>query len=346
MAAGVIGSCAIIPPSLEDDVFRVLRTSESQFPAEMKTLQAKLRQAGATVEDLLHFESSIATFRRVERLELATVGGLDPLGRALVDSLDARAWRHILDYGEARLRMFAANPGLERVAIGTVKGIIAEEIFDVSPRFAEVMTRARVRAARLGIPVTDVRYVRGARGITLSERNLRFVNHGELTDGLITGARRVDLSDAERAERLAERGRHAQWGATRRGQLAPIDDDIHIFTLKESKSPSNVDQIAGDHGSNWLGQMGNDMERFLELPSFIDGKWYTPRQVKLSIYRTEWVAVVPKGRPIAQSVIDRLGLRTAQRPFGRLFRQFEMDIADDVLNEIAERILRRRAGRP
>jgi hypothetical protein len=346
MAAGLLHGCAIVPASLEGDVFRVLRVGEDAFPAEMKTLQTKLRRCGATVEDLLHFETSIVTFRRVERLELVTIQGLDPVGHALVDALDARAWRHILDYGEARLRMYAANPGLAKVAVGTVKGIIAEEIFDVSPRFREVLARARARGFRIGIPPSDIRYVRGTRGITISEKNLRFVNHGELTDGLIKGTRRIELSEAERAERLAERGRYAQWGATKRGSLSPIDEDVHIFTLKESKSPSNVDQIAGDHGDNWLGQMGGDTERFLELPSFIDGKWYTPRQVKLSIYRTEWIAVVPKGRPIGKSVLNRLGLRSDTRPIGRLFNMYEMEIADEVLNAIAERILQRRAGRP
>ncbi len=263
--AGPLRGCAIIPAPLEQDVFRVLRVSEDKFPAEMRALQSKLRGAGASVEDLLHFESSIGTFRRLERLELSTISGLDPAARALVESLDARGWRHILDYGEARLRMFAANPGLEKVAIGSVKGIVAEEIFDVSPRFSEVLARAKARGARLGIPAGDVRYVRGTRGITLSERNLKFVNHGELTDGLITGSRTVELSAAQRAERTAERGRYAQWGATKQGALSPIDEDIHILTLKESKSPSNVDQIAADHGTNWLGQMDNDMERILEF---------------------------------------------------------------------------------
>jgi hypothetical protein len=344
--SGPLRGCTIIPAPLEQDVFRVLRVSEDKFPAEMKALQSKLSSAGASVEDLLHFESSIGTFRRVERLELSTISGLDPGARALVDSLDARAWRHVLDYGEARLRMFAANPGLEKVAIGSVKGILAEEIFDVSPKFSEVLARAQARGTRLGIPVSDIRYIRGTRGITLSEKNLRFVNHGELTDGLITGSRTVELSAAQRAERAAERGRYAQWGATKQGALSPIDEDIHLLTLKESKSPSNVDQIAGDHGTNWLGQMDNDMERFLELPSFINGKWYTPSQVKLSLYRSEWVAVVPKGRPIGASVLDRLGLRTPTRPVGRLFKMYEMDIADDVMNLIAERVLRRRAGRP
>jgi hypothetical protein len=344
--AGLLRGCAFVPQSLEDDVFRVLRVSDDALPAEMKALRTKLRRSGATAEDLLHFETSIGTFRRLERLELSAIEGLDQGGLALLEGLDARAWNHILSYGEARVAMYGANPGLAKVAVGSVKGILAEEVFDVSSRFTEVFARARVRGLTLGIRPGDLRYVRGTRGITISEKNLRYLNHGELTDGVIKGTRRVNLSDAERADRLAERGRYAQWGSTKRGTLSPVDEDVHILTLKESKSPSNVDQIAADHGDNWLGQMDNDLERFKELPSFIDGKWYTPQQVKLSIYRTEWVAVVPKGRPIAASIIDRLGLKSASRTVGRLFNQYEMEIADDVMNSIAERILQRRAGHP
>lgn len=342
MAQGLLRGCALIPKILEDDVFRVLKVSDEALPAEMKVLRKKLRSSGATYEDILNFENCIRTFRRVKRLEIGTIEGLDDAGRALIERLDVQAWRSVFDYAAARVGFYAKKP---TTAIGSVKGILAEKVFDVSPAFAEVMARAQARGLRLGISPGDIRHVNGLRGITLSEKSAKFLNHGEITDGLIKGVRRIDLSAGERALREAERGRYIHWGVSKRGNLAPLEEDVHILTLKESKSPSNVQQIGADHGENWLGQMGNDMERFLELPSFIDGKWYTPLQVRLSIYRTEWVAVVPKGMPLSLTALERLSVKTATRPYGRLFRMYELEIVDDVMNMIAERMLKLLAGK-
>jgi hypothetical protein len=342
MAGGLIAGCTFIPQSLQGDVYRVLKASEQDLPKELSALNSKLSASGAAAEDVLHFESAVNTFRRVERLELATISGIDATGQALIDGLDSRAWQRILDYGNARMGFYGRSPA---VATGTLKGILAEEVFDVSPEFAQISARAQARGARLGIAPADIKYVRGTRGITISEKQLKFVNHGELTDGLVKGVRKVDLSDADKAERLAERGRYAQWAQTRRGALSDVEEDLYVLMLKESKSPSNMLQIAQDHGDNWLGQMGNNLERMHELPVYIDGKWYTPLQVRLSIYRTEWVAVVPKGQRLPTSALERLSVRTAERPVGRLFRQYEMGIADDIMNEMAKRMFDRRMGR-
>jgi hypothetical protein len=66
----------------------------------------------------------------------------------------------------------------------------------------------------------------------------------------------------------------------------------------------------------------------------------------LSNFRTEWVAVVPKGHRIPDPLLESRGFRTTTNTSGRLFKQYELPIEDEVLNDIAERILTRKAGLP
>jgi hypothetical protein len=330
------GGCLVLPEEVGARVLAVLDAAPERFADELAALKRQLSSLGATADDVAHAERAVSNFRQVDRrLALDTITGLDDAGRMTLGAMDMTAWNRAVGYARSRVRMFRSARG-RTGAIASVKGIIAEELFYSSRAFEAVMERARARAALLGFPPENVRFVRGTRGITLSERSGRWVNHGELTDGIIYVTRRVELSEAARAERLADRGRQFNWGVGRRGVVTDVNEDIHLLSLIESKSPSNVTDIAKNHGGNWLGQMDNDIERFSELPAFIDGRWYSPSQLTISHYRTEWVAVVPKNMRISDAILQSRGLKGKYR---RLFTQAEQQVENDVLNRVAERML-------
>lgn len=332
------GGCILLPEDVGAQIMGVLNAAPENFLDELAALRSRLHTLGATADDVAHAERSIRVFRWLDRrVDLDDVLGLGAQSRLMLGAMEASGWRRVADYARSRLRMFGRGGRARTGAISAVKGILAEELFYSSRAFAGVMQRARARASLLGFDAADVRFVRGTRGVTMSERSGRWVNHGELTDGIIYVTRRRQLNEAERAERLAERGRQYDWAAGRRGVETDVEEEIHLLALIESKSPSNVDQIAAGHGGNWLGQMDNDLERFAELPALVGGRWYSPSQLTVSRYRTEWVAVMPRYMEIAEHRLQRLGLAGAH---GRNYRPFNLDIEDHVLNAVAEALLR------
>jgi hypothetical protein len=330
---------------VQDLVFDALRANDrAAFDAARANLRKRLMVVGSP-DQVARFERSMLTAWRVERLELSgATHGLSTAERLVLEDMTVEQWNSIFYHAERRGGWYSKDAS---AAVYNVKGLMAEEVFYASPDFQAALTRARQVAAQRGLDPSSVRLVRSVRGKTVSELTERAAGAGELTDGVLV------------ANPWRQEG----------GQIArdlngfPVRDyeEMHVLTVMESKSPSNVGQLAGDKPgaklpkkwipeetlpfeANYFGQMSEDFERFSELPTRFGQEWFPPDRVRISRNWTEWIAVHPPGHPIPAGVAERLFGKTAtatetgQSPlFNRILRS-EGLVRDEVLNKVAESV--------
>ncbi|WP_194470264.1 hypothetical protein [Bradyrhizobium sp. CCBAU 51753] len=183
----------------------------------------------------------------------------------------------------------------------SVKGKIGEEIFRVSNKFAEFKQQVLQLAKQRGIPEDAIRFVGDASGRTPTRVSMGSV--GELTDGMF----------------VAER-----------------DGKLHILGVVESKSPSNMAELAAkrvDGKAEFLGQAEWDFERLRQVPTKVGEHWYQPRDVIVHRNSTAWMGVTPAEKSLSKAALGRIqkGLPN--------FTAVQNIVRDEVMNEIARRIL-------
>jgi hypothetical protein len=183
----------------------------------------------------------------------------------------------------------------------SVKGKLAEEVFRKAASFRTIADEVAGAAAQRGIRRDAIRFV-DATGRAPSATSAGSV--GELTDGMF---------------------------------VAEHEGKLHILGVVESKSPSNLRELAAK-GSEFLGQPEWDFERLRQVPTKVDGVWWEPRNVVVSRRSTIWYGVSPQGTALS----DRQIIRIQQGLPG--FSQVPNVVSDGVLNEIARRIVAQAAA--
>jgi hypothetical protein len=118
--------------------------------------------------------------------------------------------------------------------------------------------------------------------------------------------------------------------------VAEHDGKLHILGVVESKSPSNLRELAAknvDGKAEFLGQPEWDFERMRQVPTKIEGRWYNPNEIVVSRNSTLWFGVTPAGKSLSTSSTQRIqgGLPnfTANRNV----------VSDAVMNELATRVV-------
>lgn len=179
----------------------------------------------------------------------------------------------------------------------SVKGKVAEELFVHLPDFDAAVGRAAAAAQREGIPPEAVQFVRDIQGIAPT------ATHGggaaELTDGAL---------------------------------VAIVGDRVRVFTVFESKSPSNLRELA-KRPEEILGQIAWDFERLTELPVIINGRTFSPDNVLVSRTGTEWLGIAPPGESLSRRALNRI------REGMPGFQLFNGAVSDGVLNQVANRLV-------
>ena len=320
-------------PEVQDLVVSALKSADRKAFNPAKDALRKRLLPLASPEQVATFERALLTSWRVEQLELAgRIQGLSVAERIALEELTIEQWNTILSSTERRGDWFARKPA---EAIFNVKGLVAEEVFYVSPEFRAALDRAGKLALERGLDPGSVRLVRRPRGKTISEVSGK-TGVGELTDGIIV----------------------ANPFKTVDGKLVTDFDEMHVLTVIESKSPSNVGQLAGGKPgaklpkkwvpddtlpfeANYFGQLSEDFERFSELPTRLGQVWHPPEKVRISRSWTEWIAVHPPGNPIPAEVGERLlGKVGESRPLFDKIKPVEGLVRDDILNKLAEQLFR------
>lgn len=285
-----------------------MRAIGSTTEAELATNLAAVRTRGGLTlnsEQLALLERRISTSRLVDRLDLTThISNMTAAERRIFEAIHPDDWNLLFDYARPRVNAFNSGNARSRTgAVSSLKGVIAEEAFFQTRDFHEIMDRARQLAVSEGLNPAEVRFVRGSRGVTVSQ--VAETGAQELTDGLI---------------------------------IVRDGNDIRVLAVIESKSPSNIlDMVRGSE--NYFGQIVNDYERFRELPAHIDNVWYRSGQIKISRQNTEWIAVIPDAQSLRASNLQRFTDSLPTMVSGFNLRVYNNLLRDDILNRVAERML-------
>lgn len=321
---------------VQDLVIDAVKTTDrAGFNTAKTNLRKHLSQI-ASPEQITSFERALETAWRVERLELSNAAhGLSRVERIILEDMPVERWNSIFYHAERRTKWYGKDP---KAAVYNVKGLLAEEIFYTTPDYLAAFKRAQAMAAERGLDPSTVRVVRSVRGQTVSEITGES-GVGELTDGVIV----------------------ANPTMLENGVLVPDFSEMHVLTVMESKSPSNVAHLAGDkagaklpknwvpdetlpYEANYFGQMSEDFERFSGFQSRFGSTWFPPEKVRISRHWTEWIAIHPPGHPIPASVASRLfgkeatATEQAQSPMFRKIVKSEGHVNDEALNKVAESI--------
>ena len=118
--------------------------------------------------------------------------------------------------------------------------------------------------------------------------------------------------------------------------VAEHEGKLHILVVIESKSPSNVGELAAKRvggRAEFLGQPEMDFERLRQVPTQVGDRWYQPRDVVVSRHSTLWIGVTPAGGGLSGRAVGRIqaGIST--------FSQTGSVVRDGVMNELARRVL-------
>jgi hypothetical protein len=322
-----------LAPEAQELVIEAVRaTDRKAFDVARNNLRKHLMTIGSP-EQVAAFEGSLLAGWRIEQMELAArVQGLSLAERLILEDLGIGQWNSIFYHAERRGKWYAKDPA---AAVFNVKGLLAEEVFYASPDYRAALDRARKLAMERGLDPSSVRPVRSVRGKTLSELTGKS-GAGELTDGTIV----------------------ANPFKTVGGQRVTDFDEMHVLAVMESKSPSNVGQLAGDKPgaklpknwvpdetlpfeANYFGQLSEDFERFSELPTRFGQVWYPPKKVRISRRWTEWIAIHPPGHPIPPQLAERLfGKPGGTSALFNKISKVEGLVRDDLLNKVAEQVFR------
>jgi hypothetical protein len=236
-----------------------------------------------------------------------------PEAEALANTLDLPTLARATDVEVAALRRLDAE-AWERIRAyaathrqpDQVKGIIQEEVAVFTREFQELEASVLQRAAAEGFDPDSIQVVRGVSGQSPTATGAG--SRGELGDVMVVGIR---------------------------------DDQLRIFAVVESKSPSNVRDLA-NRGGDFTGQPAWDFERIAENPTFIpvagqggavELRRFAPDQVTVSRYTTEWLGVVPTGEALSARKLAHVqaglpGFQVAEAP-----------VRTEALRELAERVL-------
>ena len=196
---------------------------------------------------------------QLQRLSVATIPGISAPEVAAIGRLSPAAWDRVLSYARSNDNVFS------------VKGKLAEELFQTTDEFAALRERAVARAAAQGIPASGVSFTQDIRGLTPTARTAG--STGELTDGVFFAS--------------VPGGR------------------IRFLAVIESKSPSNLRELARRPGE-WIGQVEWDFERMREVPTIVGGTKYEPSQVDVSRRDTEWLGVAPPGEGLSSGMLAQV----------------------------------------
>ena len=232
----------------------------------------------------------------VNKLKIDNIKGIMVAEKEMLKNLSFEAWDRIIKYAVRNSNYYS------------VKGKIAEELFFMKPEFRNILDEAIVAAERTGIKPVDLEFVNYIKG--WAPTTTKAVQKGvwaELTDGMIVGIKR---------------------NANGQGK-----DELHILAIFESKSPSNIDNLAKGKW-DYIGQMGKDFERIRQnsIKIIINGeeKEFGQGAVKISRRTTQWVGVVPPGYQLSNELLKRL---KAALPDVRFI---EGPVRNEVLNDLAK----------
>jgi hypothetical protein len=223
--------------------------------------------------------------KTIDRLAIDTIGDLTDAEKSALTQLDESAWDRVLAYATGNQN------------VHSVKGKIAEELFELAPEFETAFQRALAQAAKENIPPESVRFVRDIRGIAPTQKAAG--TFAELADGAI---------------------------------VSVVGDRVRILAVFESKSPSNLRELARRPGEV-LGQVGWDFERFTENAVSIDGTVFAPEKVLISRRATQWLGIAP---PESSLTAGQLEAIRAGLPGFELFQGL---VRDSVLNTVATRVI-------
>ena len=237
--------------------------------------------------------------------------------------LVARVRRDIPLPGElAQLRDDQSGEVLEYAFVNrnrfNVKGVLAEQLIERNPKFAELMAGIRSRlVGDLDWDRDSVQYVRRSLGVAPSETTAG--EFADLADGFVIALSRDP-------------------NATKR---------VNILAVFEAKSPRNTRDLAfGKEGD--MGQVGLTLERLGELPINIEVKahdgsiqrWtldpgeftYSPRREE----RTHKRLIIPKGHALTDREVARV--REAFPQFDPDAHLWRHTVDDATLQQAADKI--------
>ncbi|MBR1155224.1 hypothetical protein [Bradyrhizobium sp. JYMT SZCCT0428] len=183
----------------------------------------------------------------------------------------------------------------------SVKGKIAEEVFRVGSKFTEFKQQVLQLAKQRGIPDNAIRFIGDASGRTPTRVGMGSV--GELTDGMF---------------------------------VAEHEGKLHVLGVIESKSPSNLGELAAKKAggkTEFLGQLEWDFERLKEVPTKVGEHWYQPENVVVSRRSTAWMGVTPAEKNLSKAAAGRIQAGLPN------FSSVQNIVRDEILNEISRRIL-------
>lgn len=242
----------------------------------------------------------------VTKLKIDSIKGILAVEKEFLKNLSFEVWDRIIKYAIRNRNYFS------------VKGKIAEELFMMKAEFRKIYDDAILAAEARGIHPRDMEFVQIVKGFAPFQNPKVFKAAGgeeriikgvwaELTDGMLVGIKRNVDGKGE--------------------------DELHILAVFESKSPSNMDQLAKGKWE-YLGQMEKDFERIRQngIKIIFNGeeKLFPQGAVRISRNTTQWVGVIPPGYQLSNELVKRLkaGLPGVQI--------IEGPIRNDILNDLAE----------
>ena len=237
----------------------------------------------------------------VNKLKIDNIKGILAVEREMLRNLSFEAWDRIIKYAVRNRNYFS------------VKGKIAEELFSMKSEFRSIFEKAMVNGEARGIHFADIQFVNHIKG--WAPKTTRSIQKGvwaELTDGMIVGVKR---------NAGGVQGK----------------DELHILAVFESKSPSNLDQLAKGKWQN-SGQMAWDYERMSENSVKIifngEEKIFTEDAINISRKTTQWVGVLPPGYKMSSEMLKHLQAALPNAQF------IEGPVRNEILNELAKALKR------
>jgi hypothetical protein len=209
----------------------------------------------------------------------------------------------VAPYSLARTRN-GADSGLgKRGWVHSVAGKLAEEFIPHMQEFRAAMAKARRLAKEEGFHPGEVRFFRHLKSTDIKDTGGHSV--GEITDGAL------GVLDK---------------GLGPNGKLI-----LRVYAVFESKSPSNVGELARYPGS-WTGQLAKDFERFRHMDIEVDGQRLSPDQVTISRYG-DWYTMTPSKKPLS------VGQRQVIAGGFPTFKALVAPVRIEVLKEVAELLM-------